>query len=45
MAIKDRMSGNEAVAYAMKQINPDVMGGFSHHAFHGDSAVFFEVYR
>ena len=28
MAIKDRMSGNEAVAYAMKQINPDVMGAF-----------------
>ncbi len=28
MAIKDRMSGNEAVAYAMKQINPDVMGLF-----------------
>lgn len=24
----DRMSGNEAVAYAMKQINPDVMGAF-----------------
>ncbi|MEG1470665.1 MAG: pyruvate ferredoxin oxidoreductase [Anaerovoracaceae bacterium] len=28
MAKKDRMSGNEAVAYAMKQINPDVMGAF-----------------
>ena len=28
MARKDRMSGNEAVAYAMKQINPDVMGAF-----------------
>jgi len=28
MAVKDRMSGNEAVAYAMKQINPDVMGAF-----------------
>ena len=25
---KDRMSGNEAVAYAMKQINPDVMPAF-----------------
>ncbi len=25
MAIKERLSGNEAVAYAMKQINPDVV--------------------
>lgn len=28
MGIKERMSGNEAVAYAMKQINPDVMPAF-----------------
>lgn len=28
MGIRDRMSGNEAVAIAMKQINPDVMGAF-----------------
>lgn len=28
MAIKDRMSGNEAVAYAIKQVNPDVMPAF-----------------
>ena len=28
MAKRDRLSGNEAVAYAMKQINPDVMGAF-----------------
>lgn len=28
MTIRDRMSGNEAVAFAMKQINPDVMGAF-----------------
>ncbi len=28
MAIKDRMSGNEAVSYAMRQINPDVMPAF-----------------
>jgi ferredoxin len=26
--MKSRLSGNEAVAYAMKQINPDVMGAF-----------------
>ena len=25
MAIKERMSGNEAVSYAIRQINPDVM--------------------
>ena len=25
---RDRLSGNEAVAYAMKQIDPDVMGAF-----------------
>lgn len=28
MAIKDRMSGNEAIAFAMKQINPDVLPAF-----------------
>ena len=28
MAIRDRLSGNEAVAYAIKQINPDVMPAF-----------------
>ena len=28
MSRRDRMSGNEAVAYAMKQINPDVMGTY-----------------
>lgn len=29
MGIRERLSGNEAVAYAMKQINPDVMGAYS----------------
>ena len=28
MAIQTRMSGNEAVAHAIKQINPDVMPAF-----------------
>ena len=28
MARRDRMSGNEAVSYAIKQINPDVMPAF-----------------
>lgn len=28
MAVKERMSGNEAVAHAIKQINPDVMPAF-----------------
>ena len=28
MAHLDRLSGNEAVAVAMRQINPDVMGAF-----------------
>jgi pyruvate ferredoxin oxidoreductase alpha subunit len=28
MSIRERMSGNEAVAYAMKQINPDVVAAF-----------------
>ena len=28
MTIRDRLSGNEAIAVAMKQINPDVMGAF-----------------
>ncbi|MEG1988430.1 MAG: pyruvate ferredoxin oxidoreductase [Oscillibacter sp.] len=28
MSIRERLSGNEAIAFAMKQINPDVMGAF-----------------
>ena len=28
MARKDRMSGNEAVSFAIRQINPDVMPAF-----------------
>ena len=28
MSRKDRMSGNEAVAYAIRQVNPDVMPAF-----------------
>ncbi len=28
MSIRERMSGNEAVAYAIKQVNPDVMPAF-----------------
>ena len=28
MAIRERLSGNEAVAFALKQINPDVMAAF-----------------
>lgn len=28
MSIRERMSGNEAVAYAIRQINPDVMAAF-----------------
>lgn len=28
MGIRESLSGNEAIAYAMKQINPDVMGAF-----------------
>jgi pyruvate ferredoxin oxidoreductase alpha subunit len=28
MAIRERLSGNEAIAYAIKQINPDVMPAF-----------------
>ncbi len=28
MAIKERMSGNEAVAFAIRQVNPDVMPAF-----------------
>jgi pyruvate ferredoxin oxidoreductase alpha subunit len=28
MAIRERMSGNEAMAFAMKQINPDVVAAF-----------------
>jgi len=28
MGIRERLSGNEAIAFAMKQINPDVMGAY-----------------
>ena len=28
MSIRERLSGNEAVAYAMRQINPDVFAAF-----------------
>ena len=28
MAIKDRLSGNEAIANALRQVNPDVMAAF-----------------
>lgn len=28
MGTRERLSGNEAIAYAMKQINPDVMGAY-----------------
>ena len=28
MGIRERLSGNEAVAYAIKQVNPDVMPAF-----------------
>ncbi len=28
MAVRERLSGNEAVAYAIRQINPDVMPAF-----------------
>lgn len=28
MSIKERLSGNEAVAYAMKQINPDTVAAY-----------------
>ena len=28
MSIRERLSGNEAIAYCLKQINPDVMGAF-----------------
>ena len=29
MSIRERLSGNEAAATAMKQINPDVVAAFS----------------
>ena len=28
MGIRERLSGNEATAYAMKQINPDVVAAY-----------------
>ncbi|HOK49911.1 MAG TPA: pyruvate ferredoxin oxidoreductase, partial [Sedimentibacter sp.] len=28
MGIRERLSGNEAIAYAMKQINPGVVAAF-----------------
>ena len=45
MGIKERMSGNEAVAYAIKQVNPDVMPAFPNHAVHRDPADGFHIHR
>ena len=42
MAIKERMSGNEAVSYAIRQINPDA--GISNYSFDGDSTDGFYLY-
>ena len=28
MSFRERLSGNEAIAYAMRQINPDVFAAF-----------------
>ena len=36
MGIRERLSGNEAVATAMKQINPDVVA-----AFNRNTSIFF----
>ena len=41
MSIRERLSGNEAVAYAMRQINPDVLGAFPITPLHRDSADLF----
>lgn len=40
MGKRDRLSGNEAVAIALRQINPDVFPAISNHTVYGDSAVF-----
>ena len=40
MSIRERLSGNEAIAYAMRQINPDVFAAFPHHALDRDPPVF-----
>ena len=40
MARRDRLSGNEAVAEALRQINPDVFPAFPITPVHRDSAVF-----
>lgn len=44
MAIKERMSGNEAVSYAIRQINPDVMPAFPITPSDGDSTDGFYLY-
>ncbi len=39
MNYNERLSGNEAIAFAMKQIDPRRDGGLPHHPLHGDSPV------
>ena len=39
MNYNERLSGNEAIAFAMKQIDPDVMAAFPITPLHGDSPV------
>ena len=44
MSIRERLSGNEATAYAMKQINPDVVAAFPITPS-TDTTVFFFICR
>ena len=37
---RDRLSGNEAIAIALRQINPDVVPGIPDYSVHRDSTVF-----
>lgn len=43
MNYNERLSGNEAIAFAMKQIDPDVMAAFPITPLHGDPPVFCPV--
>ena len=40
MSIRERLSGNEASAVAMRQINPDVVAAFP---INGNSTILFNI--
>lgn len=43
MSIRERLSGNEAAATAMKQINPDVVAAFPINPIYRNPSIFLYI--